>query len=53
MASSTGIRRALLKRGEADASYDLPNGDLVTLTIDGKLTTAALRKAPTSTSPAC
>ena len=41
MASSAGVRRALLKRGEADASYDLPNGNFVALKIDGKLTTAA------------
>ena len=35
---SAGNRRALLERGDADISYDLPNKDFVELKTDGKLT---------------
>ncbi len=34
---SAGNRRALLERGDADISYDLPNKDFVELKSDGKL----------------
>src|SRR3954451_24315802 len=34
---SAGNRRALLERGDADISYDLPNKDFVELKGDGKL----------------
>ncbi len=34
---SAGNRRALLERGDADISYDLPNKDFVELKNDGKL----------------
>ena len=34
---SAGNRRALLERGDADISYDLPNKDFVELKADGKL----------------
>src|SRR5690349_18881003 len=36
--SSAGNRRALLERGDADVSYDLPNKDFVELKDAGKLT---------------
>jgi peptide/nickel transport system substrate-binding protein len=35
---SAGNRRALLERGDADVSYDLPNKDFTELKADGKLT---------------
>ena len=38
MVPSAGNRRALLERGDADISYDLPNKDFVELKSDGKLT---------------
>ena len=38
MVPSAGNRRALLERGDADISYDLPNKDFVELKNDGKLT---------------
>jgi peptide/nickel transport system substrate-binding protein len=38
MVPSAGNRRALLERGDADISYDLPNKDFVELKQDGKLT---------------
>ena len=37
MVPSAGNRRALLERGDADISYDLPNKDFVELKSDGKL----------------
>src|ERR1700748_1592415 len=37
MVPSSGNRRALLERGDADVSYDLPNKDFVELKADGKL----------------
>jgi peptide/nickel transport system substrate-binding protein len=37
MVPSAGNRRALLERGDADVSYDLPNKDFVELKADGKL----------------
>ena len=37
MVPSSGNRRALLERGDADISYDLPNKDFVELKQDGKL----------------
>ena len=37
MVPSAGNRRALLERGDADISYDLPNKDFVELKTDGKL----------------
>ena len=37
MVPSAGNRRALLERGDADISYDLPNKDFVELKQDGKL----------------
>jgi peptide/nickel transport system substrate-binding protein len=37
MVPSAGNRRALLERGDADISYDLPNKDFVELKADGKL----------------
>ncbi len=37
MVPSAGNRRALLERGDADVSYDLPNKDFVELKTDGKL----------------
>jgi peptide/nickel transport system substrate-binding protein len=37
MVPSAGNRRALLERGDADISYDLPNKDFVELKNDGKL----------------
>src|ERR1700687_945738 len=39
MVPSAGNRRALLERGDADISYDLPNKDFAELKTDGKLTT--------------
>ena len=38
MVPSAGNRRALLERGDADVSYDLPNKDFVELKNAGKLT---------------
>ena len=38
MVPSSGNRRALLERGDADVSYDLPNKDFAELKTDGKLT---------------
>ncbi|MFG1421446.1 ABC transporter substrate-binding protein [Roseixanthobacter liquoris] len=38
MVPSAGNRRALLERGDADISYDLPNKDFVELKDSGKLT---------------
>jgi peptide/nickel transport system substrate-binding protein len=38
MVPSSGNRRALLERGDADISYDLPNKDFVELKDAGKLT---------------
>ncbi len=38
MVPSAGNRRALLERGDADISYDLPNKDFVELKENGKLT---------------
>jgi peptide/nickel transport system substrate-binding protein len=38
MVPTAGNRRALLERGDADISYDLPNKDFVELKQDGKLT---------------
>ena len=38
MVPSAGNRRALLERGDADISYDLPNKDFVELRDSGKLT---------------
>lgn len=38
MVPSAGNRRALLERGDADVSYDLPNKDFVELKESGKLT---------------
>ncbi len=38
MVPSPGNRRALLERGDADISYDLPNKDFVELKENGKLT---------------
>lgn len=38
MVPSAGNRRALLERGDADISYDLPNKDFSELKADGKLT---------------
>ena len=38
MVPSAGNRRALLERGDADVSYDLPNKDFTELKTDGKLT---------------
>src|ERR1700728_3639161 len=38
MVPSSGNRRALLERGDADISYDLPNKDFVELRDAGKLT---------------
>ena len=38
MVPSAGNRRALLERGDADISYDLPNKDFVELKDAGKLT---------------
>src|SRR5450432_3058801 len=38
MVPSAGNRRALLERGDADISYDLPNKDFVELRDAGKLT---------------
>ena len=38
MAPSAGNRRALLERGDADISYELPNKDFVELRDAGKLT---------------
>jgi peptide/nickel transport system substrate-binding protein len=38
MVPSAGNRRALLERGDADISYDLPNKDFVELREAGKLT---------------
>jgi peptide/nickel transport system substrate-binding protein len=38
MVPSAGNRRALLERGDADISYDLPNKDFSELKTDGKLT---------------
>jgi len=38
MVPSAGNRRALLERGDADISYDLPNKDFVELKNEGKLT---------------
>jgi peptide/nickel transport system substrate-binding protein len=38
MVPSAGNRRALLERGDADVSYDLPNKDFVELKDAGKLT---------------
>ena len=35
---NSGNRRALLERGDADVSYDLPNKDFSELKTDGKLT---------------
>jgi peptide/nickel transport system substrate-binding protein len=37
MVPSAGNRRALLERGDADISYELPNKDFVELTSSGKL----------------
>jgi peptide/nickel transport system substrate-binding protein len=37
MVPSAGNRRALLERGDADISYDLPNKDFVELKSSGKL----------------
>ena len=37
MVPQAGNRRALLERGDADISYDLPNKDFVELKDDGKL----------------
>ncbi len=37
MVPSAGNRRALLERGDADVSYDLPNKDFMELKSDGKL----------------
>ena len=37
MVPSAGNRRALLERGDADISYELPNKDFVELKTDGKL----------------
>src|SRR6201999_744090 len=37
MVPSAGNRRALLERGDADVSYDLPNKDFVELKAAGKL----------------
>jgi len=37
MVPSSGNRRALLERGDADISYDLPNKDFVELKSAGKL----------------
>ena len=37
MVPSAGNRRALLERGDADISYDLPNKDFVELKDAGKL----------------
>lgn len=37
MVPQAGNRRALLERGDADVSYDLPNKDFVELKGDGKL----------------
>jgi peptide/nickel transport system substrate-binding protein len=37
MVPQAGNRRALLERGDADISYDLPNKDFVELKSDGKL----------------
>ena len=41
MVPSAGNRRALLERGDADISYDLPNKDFVELRDAGKLTIAS------------
>ncbi|MGA2893829.1 MAG: ABC transporter substrate-binding protein [Xanthobacteraceae bacterium] len=38
MVPDAGNRRALLERGDADVSYDLPNKDFSELKADGKLT---------------
>ena len=38
MVPDAGNRRALLERGDADVSYDLPNKDFSELKTDGKLT---------------
>ena len=38
MVPDAGNRRALLERGDADVSYDLPNKDFAELKTDGKLT---------------
>jgi len=38
MVPDAGNRRALLERGDADVSYDLPNKDFSELKSDGKLT---------------
>ena len=37
MVPDAGNRRALLERGDADVSYDLPNKDFAELKTDGKL----------------
>ena len=37
MVPQAGNRRALLERGDADISYDLPNKDFAELKSDGKL----------------
>ena len=37
MVPSAGNRRALLERGDADISYELPNKDFVELRDAGKL----------------
>ena len=37
MVPQAGNRRALLERGDADISYDLPNKDFVELKDSGKL----------------
>ena len=49
MVPSSGNRRALLERGDADISYDLPNKDFVELKDVGKLThrvDAVLKRHP-------
>jgi len=45
MVPSAGNRRALLERGDADISYDLPNKDFVELKDAGKLTPAQVSLA--------
>ena len=42
MVPSAGNRRALLERGDADISYDLPNKDFVELKSNGKLSIVSM-----------
>jgi hypothetical protein len=49
MVPSAGNRRALLERGDADISYDLPNKDFVELK-DRASSTSSRRPIPTASS---